>query len=278
MILSADTSGQIVLLGENVTSNGALLADVSNGNGGDIELHSNNTTLLTENSMTSARAEASGSGGVVKILGDKVGITDQSLVDTSGINGGGQILIGGDYQGKNVAIRNASQTYVGQNVVLLNDALLNGNGGKTILWADNSTRFFGLISVTGGELAGDGGFVEVSGKESLMYRGSTVRNAPNGASGTLLLDPRDITISAATTDDTQLDDGSILFADFVTGSAITDDYTISAGKIVTELQQGNVLLQANRNVFVNSAINATTGNVNNLSIEAGDDLSRGQTR
>jgi len=61
--------GRIVLLGKNVSSSGELLANAAKGNGGNIELHAQNTTLLTENSLTSARSETKGQGGVVKVLG-----------------------------------------------------------------------------------------------------------------------------------------------------------------------------------------------------------------
>jgi len=50
--------GQIVVLGENITSSGILKADSATGNGGDIELHATQTTLLTENSRIMARAGA----------------------------------------------------------------------------------------------------------------------------------------------------------------------------------------------------------------------------
>ena len=82
------------------------------GNGGEIELHASNTTLLRQNSVTSARAESNGTGGVVKVLGDKVGLFDQSTVDVSGTHGGGQALIGGDRQGGNAAKHNASATII----------------------------------------------------------------------------------------------------------------------------------------------------------------------
>jgi filamentous hemagglutinin family protein len=48
--------GTIALLGQNVTSSGTITADSQQGNGGNIELHSVDTTLLTQNSVTSARA------------------------------------------------------------------------------------------------------------------------------------------------------------------------------------------------------------------------------
>jgi len=40
--------------------------------------------LLTKSSLTSARSETNGNGGLIKILGDKVGLFDQAAVDVSG--------------------------------------------------------------------------------------------------------------------------------------------------------------------------------------------------
>jgi len=54
--------GRIVLLGENVTSSGELRADAASGNAGEIGLHAQNTTLLTENGITSVRAALVGEG------------------------------------------------------------------------------------------------------------------------------------------------------------------------------------------------------------------------
>jgi len=61
---TSQDAGRIVLLGENVTSSGELLANAENGNGGEIELHAQNTTLLTENSLTSALSESGGQGAL----------------------------------------------------------------------------------------------------------------------------------------------------------------------------------------------------------------------
>jgi len=193
-------AGQVVMLGENVTSSGLINANANNANGGDIELHATETTLLTENSLTSARSESNGKGGVIKILGDKVGLIDQTTVDASGSLGGGQVLIGGDYQGKNTQIRNANFSYIGKDVKTYSDALDNGNAGKIINWADNSTLFYGSAFARGGRFSGDGGLVEVSGKNYLAFRGDVNTTAINGKIGQLLLDPVDINIRAGTGD------------------------------------------------------------------------------
>ena len=63
------------------------------------------------------------------------------------------------------------------------------------------TAFYGNISARGGENAGDGGFVEVSGKENLIFRGDVDLIAPSGNDGTLLLDPKVIEIVEAGAND-----------------------------------------------------------------------------
>ena len=133
-------------------------------------------------------------GGVVHILGNRVGLYDNAFIDVSGDAGGGLVLVGGDYQGLG-SIPTALENYVGANVSIFADAMTGGNGGITIFWADRRTDFFGTIRSRGGRLFGDGGFAEVSGKEELYFSGRVDTTAANGKSGTLLLDPDYITIS-----------------------------------------------------------------------------------
>ena len=130
------------------------------------------------------------------------------------MSGGGTVLIGGDYQGNNPDVQNASQTVITSEVSIKADATEDGDGGKVIVWSDDATRYYGDISATGGSESGDGGFVEVSGKEKLGFNGTINVTAENGADGSILLDPRDIIITdTTTTDDGQLGDSQILFAD-----------------------------------------------------------------
>ena len=118
----------------------------------------------------------------------------QARLDASGAAGGGEILAGGDYQGKNPAVKNARVTYVGKGARLSADATKQGKGGRIIVWADDTTRYHGRISAKGGQISGDGGFVEVSGKRYLAFRGKVDVAAPKGRAGTLLLDPNDLCI------------------------------------------------------------------------------------
>src|SRR5919199_2297891 len=131
-------------------------------------------------------------GGNVNILGEKVGVIAGNI-NASGINGGGNVLIGGDYQGLGT-VPNALRTFVSSDSTINADAVSNGQGGRVIVWGDETTRFNGNISARGGLFSGNGGLVEVSGKQFLDFRGNVNTLAANGNPGLLLLDPTDITI------------------------------------------------------------------------------------
>jgi trimeric autotransporter adhesin len=133
-------------------------------------------------------------GGTVHVLGDMLSFDGNGLIDVSGDLGAGTLLFGGDFQG-NGSVPNATDSYIGPDTQTFADAVTSGNGGKVIFWADRRMRFYGIIKGRGGQYFGDGGFVEVSGKEELYFDGSVDTTALNGKTGTLLLDPDTITIS-----------------------------------------------------------------------------------
>ncbi len=203
--------------------------------GGDFGVVANRGTL------DASGGGAGETGGSVRMLGEKVGLLAQGTVDVSGASGGGTALIGGDYQGKNPDLANAAATYVSQDAVVRADATENGDGGKVVVWADDATRFYGRILARGGEQAGDGGFVEVSGKRYLDFRGAVDTRASNGGAGTLLLDPTDITITTSSGAPTA-GSFSIDVTDVFDGGA-NDTSTIGWDYINGLLSTGNVVVQ-----------------------------------
>jgi len=144
-------------------------------------------------------------GGDVQITGDRIGLVTATL-ETSGINEGGSVLVGGDYQGRG-ALPTAEHVYVSADSSINARSLIEGNGGRVILWADDTNRFYGTVDVRGGQASGDGGFVEISGANQLAFDGAVLLEATNGVNGTLLLDPDVINIVDATNVDA---DGNIL--------------------------------------------------------------------
>jgi filamentous hemagglutinin family protein len=196
-------------------------------------------------SLTPATAR----GGKVEVLGQHVVLDTGAAVDVSGDAGGGTILIGGDFQGKNADVPNALNTEVAPGVTLTADGRAVGNGGKIIVWADNDTHFSGTLSAQGGALGGDGGFAETSGKKHLYFRGRVNLAAPRGRTGTLLLDPEEIVIGAlleSGAQDGQVSDGVVNADDSGT------TFTISVAAIETASASADIILEASRYIRVNT--------------------------
>ncbi|MDX2253942.1 MAG: filamentous hemagglutinin N-terminal domain-containing protein, partial [Pseudanabaenaceae cyanobacterium bins.39] len=215
----------------------------------------------------------SAKGGNVGIFGNQVGLVN-SLINASGSTGGGNVLIGGDLQGKGIA-PNALQTYVDGNSQILANGTLTGDGGKVIIWADRSTQFYGAIAARGGDISGNGGFVEVSGKDNLVYQGNTDTRAINGTTGILLLDPQNITIIAGANNPAELaandqfadpginntiNNGTINAATTNVILQATNDITFNAPISIASAGVG-ITAQAGNSIFVNSSITTNRGNV-----------------
>ena len=185
-------NGEILLKAtQNATLDSGSIVSASGAEGGRITVQSGDSTLV---SGTVEAKGGEGRGGVVQLLGNQVALAGTSTVDASGQSGGGVVLVGGDTQGGNPNVQNAQFTSVERGANLLADAGLNGDGGRVIVWSDDTTRFDGNIAARGGSASGNGGFAEVSGKQHLALTGFADLRAPNGRAGTLLLDPGTVTI------------------------------------------------------------------------------------
>lgn len=200
--VQVDKQGRIQLVaGQDITldAGSKISANNSQGNAGTIHIDSKTGTTLAQGSIE-AQATQTGKGGNIELLGERVGVLDHARIDATGVNGGGQVLAGGDYQGKNPTLHNAKMTYIGKDATIKADAKTSGDGGKIIVWADDTTRVHGNISTKGGTNTGNGGFVETSGHSYLDVAGARVdTRAPKGSVGNWLLDPTDITIIHGTT-------------------------------------------------------------------------------
>ncbi len=175
---------------------GLIQADKANLEGGRVVLRASGDALVEGDSTILATGTQ---GGQVDLLGRRVALADRASIDVSGEQSGGSIRIGGDYQGQNAQVPNATVTYAGGDTRLAADATASGHGGRIIVWADDTTRYYGQASARAGAASGDGGFVEVSGKRYLDFQGRVDTTAPRGKTGTLLLDPHELRIDSAVT-------------------------------------------------------------------------------
>lgn len=198
------------------------------------------TTIVSGNLNTTGQM-----GGNVQLFGNRVGLIGANI-NASGINQGGTVLIGGDYQGKGT-MPNATRTYVSADTAINASATGSGNGGKVIVWADETTGFYGKINAN--SISGNGGFIEISGKENLLYDGKVDVSSGFGTNGTILFDPANITIVAGTgaNDNQLLPAGQIL-----AGQGGAANFQIGAQTL--QSLNGNILLQATNNITINPGV------------------------
>ncbi|HEY9804209.1 MAG TPA: CHAT domain-containing protein [Leptolyngbyaceae cyanobacterium] len=225
---------------------------------GSVKLTNSNVTIPTTPGTTivSGKVNVSGNtGGTINVLGTKVGLVGANI-NASGTNNGGTVLIGGDYKGGGT-VPNATQTYVDSQTTINANSNQNGNGGRVIIWADNSTQFFGNITARGGANAGNGGFVEVSGKNFLTFQGQVNTSAPNGNLGTLLLDPSTLNIIDAASGGT---------LDSTTGTILSNENdganTISWGRLTALSSENSINLEATGDITIED-IRGTSGVTSN---------------
>src|SRR5205823_5838455 len=142
---SAINAGRIQADGGNVLltarSANALLDTVVNNSGviransliernGEIILDGGSAGVVSNTGTLTASGTASGTtGGTVKVLGQYVGLFNDSRIDASGDAGGGTVLVGGNFHGAGTE-QNASNTYVGRGASISADAVTSGNGGQ----------------------------------------------------------------------------------------------------------------------------------------------------
>ena len=209
---------------------------------------------------TSAAGETrDGRGGQITVLGEQVQLAGSARLDASGPAGGGLIRVGGDYQGRNPELHNARTTTVSEGAQLNADATVRGDGGRVIVWSDDTTHFDGRISARGGLQGGDGGFVETSGKLQLgVNRGSVSVAADAGRGGTWLLDPATINVITG---------GLAPYAD-VNSAGAQPGTTQNVDPVTLVGVGGNVILDATSTINVNSDLALTVAGAT-LTLQAG---------
>jgi len=201
-------------------------------------------------------------GGTIMVTGEHIEVAG-ATIDASGADGGGKVLIGGDWAGgkpdkslvnnqsavlESFAIPTATTVSVDAATRIDASAKDRGDGGKVVLWADQTTSFAGTILALGGRELGNGGFVETSGHSQLNFTGDVDTKAPNGKAGTLLLDPEDYTVWNGI--------GPAPAGSSITNTAL--QIQLASNSVV--ISTNNSILAGNGDIFVNAPIvwNAAT--------------------
>jgi filamentous hemagglutinin family protein len=181
----------------------AAISAADENSGGLVKIRAATGNLQLDGKVAAnSSMDNGGKGGEIQILGNTITLSGTALLDASGATGGGKIFVGGDYEGganptNNYAsepLQNASTLKIDKGAVMNADATVQGDGGVVINWAEGTTVSSGSVSAKGGPLGGNGGFVEISGKQKLGFAGEVNLSATRGRIGTLLLDPDDLWI------------------------------------------------------------------------------------
>jgi filamentous hemagglutinin family protein len=233
----------------------------------------NNTGIVEATSLVSQ-------GGEIVFMGDD--ITNSGTIVADGATGGGEILIGGDWQGENAEqYPHATKVTLAETSQISASATTQGDGGKVVVWsdvknADSVTKVAGNIRAQGlGENA-NGGKIETSGHVLNVAKGTTVKASE------WLLDPTNITISAGsggslTSGETQSDIGAETIETALNaGTNVTvqtdsevageGDITLAANISKSSGADATLTLTAANNIVINEnvSITSTTGALNTV--------------
>ncbi|WP_404853982.1 beta strand repeat-containing protein, partial [Escherichia coli] len=260
--------GQDMLMNTVLNVSGVVEASGMHRQDGNIVLDGGDSGVV-HLSGTLQADNASGQGGKVVVQGQNILLDKGSSITATGGQGGGEVYIGGGWQGKDSSIRNADNVVMKDGARIDVSATQQGNGGTAVLWSESFTNFRGQISAKGGENGGNGGQVETSSHGNLQAFGSVRASAKKGKAGNWLLDPLDITIvngadnAVTETNDTLSQPPHTQFTPTATGSQVSNtsiNDELNNGTSVTVLTSSTTAGgNQNGNITVDADINKTNG-------------------
>lgn len=193
-------------------------------------------------------------GGRIILEGNHIQVTEGSELIATGHKGGGEILVGGDWQGganaerrvfdKPNQIHQATKVVVETNTKIDASATDNGDGGTVVVWSDvtnpdSVTTVQGEIRAMGGVNSGNGGQIETSGSVLTVDGLRVDAGAISGRAGLWLLDPYDYVID-------------LLEASAISRALETTDVTVTT--TVQNTSYGAVQTQGAGNILLNHHI------------------------
>ncbi|EDS7590031.1 filamentous hemagglutinin N-terminal domain-containing protein, partial [Salmonella enterica subsp. diarizonae] len=269
--------GKDMLLNTVVNNSGTVEATGLTGQGGEIVLSGGDSGVVSQSGMLLADS-GTGRGGKITVEGQNIHLAANSRTSATGKNGGGEVSVGGGWQGRDSRIHNASKVVMDKTATVDVSATKNGNGGTAVLWSDDYTNFRGTVLARGGIQSGNGGRVETSSHQNLQASGSVDASAPAGHGGEWLLDPTNVTIVASGADsdvDSSTTDGT--FVPTATGAKIlntTISDSLNKGSSVTVKTSGTDTTGQRGDITFDSgaAINKTAGGDATLTLLADGDI------
>lgn len=264
--------GQDMLLNTVVNNSGTIEAKGLESRGGEIVLNGGDSGVVSQSGQLLADS-LTGPGGKITLEGQNIHLAANSLTSATGKTGGGEVYVGGGWQGQNSGIKNASKVVMDQAAMVDVSATDAGNGGTAVLWSDDYTNFRGTILAKGGSLSGNGGRVETSSHNNLQAFGSVDASANAGHGGEWLLDPTNVTIvgTGSNNNVTQTTNGEHIFTPTGNGAKILNtsiETQLNKGTNVTIKTSGTNTTGQSGDIVVNAGISKTKGGDATLTLNA----------
>ncbi|MCS6242328.1 MAG: filamentous hemagglutinin N-terminal domain-containing protein [Opitutus sp.] len=270
---------------------GALDAQVQNSgrlqaSGGAVLLSARAADHLTQSVVNqSGVIEASSlttKGGRIVLEGDAITLSAGSRTEATGPTGGGEVLVGGDWQGGG-PLYQATTVKMEAGASIDVSATQAGDGGKVVLWSEvaqseSRTTVQGSIFAKGGPVGGNGGQIETSGYVAEVGGATISASAANGVGGLWLIDPTDATIdqTIANTYVATLNGGTSVL------NEVSGNISIDSGVTLAKTVGGDatLTLKATGDIVFNSsvAISSTLGKLNTVLWADSDSNSSGSIR
>ncbi|ECP9827457.1 filamentous hemagglutinin N-terminal domain-containing protein [Salmonella enterica] len=277
--------GRDMLMNTVVNNSGTIEAKGLESRGGEIVLNGGDSGVVSQSGRVLADS-LTGKGGKITLEGQNIHLAGNSLTSATGKTGGGEVYVGGGWQGKDSHIHNASKVVMDRSATVDVSATQNGNGGTAVLWSDDYTSFQGGILARGGAQSGNGGRVETSSHRNLQAFGAVDASARAGHGGEWLLDPTDVTIvsgdantavteSGKGTEATLDTDTEHVFSPSATGAQVSADKIseqLNAGTNVTVQTSGTDTSGQSGNITVNANISKSAGADASLTLAAGGNI------
>lgn len=252
VLVTARDAGRI--LDTVINMNGVIRAGSIGRQQGRIVLEGGDGRVETSGTLSATGDQ----GGTIEIFGGTIQLGPTAWLDASGLLGGGTIHVGGGWQGAG-AQRNADTTLVTDGTLISVRATQQGDGGEAVIWSDGHTGFHGEIDARAGKNGGNGGRIEISGKQTLDFAGLVDAGASQGSGGFLLLDPATMNIG--------LGEAALINRVLRLGvsTSVTADIDINVNSAIDgrgRLAGGGLSLSAGNNINLNDYIITNNGAIN----------------
>ncbi|ATM96959.1 adhesin [Yersinia frederiksenii] len=245
-VIQLTARGKDMLMNTVINNTGILQANGLSEKNGVIHLDGGDEGVIRQQGVVNV-AHPQGRGGDVTFQGKNIHLDAGSKIAAGGVDGGGQVLIGGGWQGENKQVRNAHSLVMDKGAEIDASATRKGHGGTVVLWSENYTGFYGDIKTRGGLESGNGGKVETSSRRNLQAFGQVDAVALAGESGVWLLDPAEVNI---------------------VGSGAESGASLQAGNMPTEYVTDAQVFIPTANVaqILNSSINSQLNSGTNVTV------------